>query len=252
MDALSMIMALLGILAVPIGIGIWIYRAIRHKGKTWIGWGTALGGVVMAIVGVSIGVAMMPPPEREEVVRPTEPVEVVAFPTTAEAATTPAPEVTATATRTTTPMPTATPTPTLTPIPAGKSKGNPVPLGFTLRYRNTEMTVIGLSRSYEIGWHTPPEGKVYAVATVMIRNVGSPDKTESYVPSDFRIVGSKGVIYDDWLFEPDTGNLLGSQEIFGGATIEGDIVREVDEDDTGLVLIWSPGWGVSCYLALEH
>jgi hypothetical protein len=62
-------------------------------------------------------------------------------------------------------------------------------------------------------------------------------------------VGSEGTIYDNT--GCDNGNLLESGELFGGGAASGDIICEVDQADTNLVLIWSADWGVSQYFSLE-
>ena len=62
------------------------------------------------------------------------------------------------------------------------------------------------------------------------------------------MVGSRGVIYDDWVSTP-RGD-LGSGEVFGGGVVEGTVIRQVHKDDTDLVLIYSPTFRGSVYLAL--
>ena len=223
MDALSICTGLLGIFAVPVGIGIWIYRAVKHKGKTWIGWGTALAGLILFIVGVSLTPSRAP---KEETLK------VMVMPTS-------------------------------TPLPDGKTRTNPVPFGLPLRYGDKEVAVLNVKKQSLIGekgeWKFPlvdyweaEEGKIFLIVTIRFRNVGSPDKTQHYNTIDFRVVGAKGKIYDWPLFEPETGNNLGSGELFGGSAVSGDIVREVDADDSEFVLIWSADLGVSRYFSLER
>jgi hypothetical protein len=143
----------------------------------------------------------------------------------------------------------------VTPSPGtseiGKTRDNPILLGSALRYGDIELTVLQLQRQANIEFRSAKEGKEYAVVTLQLRNVGPVNKTKRYNTTDFRIVGAKGIIYGDWMFEPDTGNRLGSGEFFGGSSVSGDILREVDKDDKHLVLIWSAALGTSRYLALE-
>lgn len=139
----------------------------------------------------------------------------------------------------------------------GKTRANPVPLGSSLQYGDMELTVLWferqaytLSSSIMAGWPcVPSQGKEYAVATIGLRNLGSPDGTQNYYTIDFRMVGSEGTIYDNT--GCDNGNLLESGELFGGGAASGDIICEVAQADTNLVLIWSADWGVSQYFSLE-
>ena len=54
MEAISMVMILISVLAVPVGLVIWLVRAIKKKGKNWIGWGTAVAGIVLFVVGMAL------------------------------------------------------------------------------------------------------------------------------------------------------------------------------------------------------
>ena len=84
-----------------------------------------------------------------------------------------------------------------------------------------------------------------------LRNQGDPDKTKRYHTSDFRIVGSRGIIYDDWFITPNTGLNLGSGEFFGGGEVDGNIVQQVHQDDDELTLIYTPAFRGSRYLSIE-
>ena len=79
--------------------------------------------------------------------------------------------------------------------------------------------------------------------------VGDPNKSYRYNTSEFRLVGDKGVIYDNWITVPNSD--MGSGEFFGGSNVEANVVRQIHKDDTNIVLIYSPAFGGSRYLALE-
>jgi len=156
----------------------------------------------------------------------------------------------------------ATATPRKEEPELGKSRTNPIPLGDSLKYGDIEVTVLRVASRSLIGekgqWKIPgmdyweaPSGKRYVVVTIRLVNGGSPDKTKLYNTIDFRVVGSKGRIYEWPVLEPNLGNNLSSGEFFGGSSVSGDVIREVDADDSALVLIWSAGLGVSRYFALE-
>jgi hypothetical protein len=133
----------------------------------------------------------------------------------------------------------------------GKTRFNPIPLGSGLQYGDIELTVLGFKRESNIGWLCSASGgKTYAVATIRLRNLGSPNSTESFFTYDFRMVGLKATIYDNEYCSTG-GNFLESGELFGGGMASGDVVCKVDSDDTHLLLIWSADWGESRYFALE-
>ena len=133
---------------------------------------------------------------------------------------------------------------------SGKTREKPVPIGSSLRYGDIELAIVGFERRDKIDWWcSAHSGKQYAIATVDIKNVGSPNKTIKYYTYDFRVVGSNAKIYDRE--SCNTGNLLESGELFGGGVASGDIVCEVDRYDTHLILIWSASLGVSRYFSLE-
>ena len=150
--------------------------------------------------------------------------------------------------------PTSTPFPTSTPVPDGKKRTEPVPYGFPVTHSRVEVTVLDVTR----GWISdnfllgePDEGHEWVVVRLKLKNKGDPDKTEHYNRVHFRLAGQSGVIYGDKLFTPDTDKPLGSGEFFGGAEIVGDVVIQTDEEEKGLVLIYSPPFRGSRYLSLE-
>ena len=152
-----------------------------------------------------------------------------------------------TATATNTPVPTATATPV---VPDGKSRTAPIPRGQSVTHDDFKLTITDVSYSTagEGFFAELEEGHVWAYVSLRIESTGDPDKTYSYNTINFRMVGSRGVIYDDWVSTP-RGD-LGSGEVFGGGVVEGTVIRQVHKDDTDLVLIYSPTFRGSVYLAL--
>ena len=141
-------------------------------------------------------------------------------------------------------------TPSAPEIPDGKTRTSPLPRGYSITHDDFKVTVLGVTYSTEdTAFLTLEENHLWAIVDLRLEAVGSPDRSHGYNTINFRLVGDMGVIYDEWAFVPDGD--IGSGEVFGGATVEGSVIREVHEDDTNLVLIFSPTFGGSRYLALE-
>jgi len=54
---IALLAVVTGALAFVVGMIIWIYCAVRHRGKLWIGWRTLLGGITLFILG-SVGITL--------------------------------------------------------------------------------------------------------------------------------------------------------------------------------------------------
>lgn len=143
--------------------------------------------------------------------------------------------------------------PTPTSIPSGESRSEPAPYGYPVVHSGIEVTVLDVTRGIDLPDIFTPldEGNEWVVVNLRLRNQGDPDKTKRYHTSDFRIVGSRGIIYDDWFITPNTGSNLGSGEFFGGGEVEGNIVQQVHQDDADLTLIYAPAFRGSRYLSIE-
>ena len=146
-----------------------------------------------------------------------------------------------------------TPAPTATYNPVGLTRANPARLGKpVVNDQEVECTVLGVERGIALEWESPEEGNEFIAITLRLRNLGSTDQTRRYAPSDFRVVGARGMIYDRMLFLSTLDDALGSGEFFGGAEVTGKIIQEAGIGETNLVLIWDPGPGSSArYLSLE-
>ena len=136
-------------------------------------------------------------------------------------------------------------------VPDGKERTSPVPLGYSVTHNNLKITILEF-------FYIADEGGLFAIleenhrwsrVNMQIEAVGGPNQTYRYNTKDFRLVGDRGVIYDDWVLAPDGD--MGSGELFGGGKLQTGIIRQVHEDDTNMVLIYSPGFSGSRYLALE-
>ena len=139
----------------------------------------------------------------------------------------------------------------LSKVPDGTERTNPVPLGYSVTHNNLKITVLEF-------FYIADDGGLFAIldenhrwsrVNMQIEAVGGPNQTYRYNTKDFRLVGERGVIYDDWVLAPDGD--MGSGELFGGGKLQTGIIRQVHKDDTNMVLIYSPGFAGSRYLALE-
>ena len=139
----------------------------------------------------------------------------------------------------------------LSKVPDGTERTNPVPLGYSVTHNNLKITILEF-------FYIADDGGLFAIleenhrwsrVNMQIEAVGGPNQNYRYNTKDFRLVGERGVIYDDWVLAPDGD--MGSGELFGGGKLQTGIIRQVHEDDTNMVLIYSPGFAGSRYLALE-
>jgi len=152
------------------------------------------------------------------------------------------------------PAGTARPAPTPTPIPLGLTRANPAPLGEpVVNDQRVECTVLSVERGVTLEFEQPSEGTEFIAITLRLRNLGPPDETRRYNSTDFRVVGSRGVIYNRMFFLSTLDDALSSGEFFGGAEVTGKIVQEAGIGESDLILIWDPGPGSSArYLSLEQ
>ncbi len=88
------------------------------------------------------------------------------------------------------------------------------------------------------------------VVTVKVDFIGDPQEKKQYLSTlNYRVVGSKAVIYDEeWFTETETP--LKGGEFYGGASTSGDLIYEVNESETSFVLIWNCAWGQDRYLEI--
>jgi hypothetical protein len=173
----------------------------------------------------------------------------------------PAAAATAVVTPTPVPEPTATPEPTPTPSPElGASRTAPLPVGTYAYYEEGQgMAVLGIERpadqkiqEFNMFNDKPDPGQEWVIVRALYGCRKSESETCSFSSYAFRLVGSKGVIYQyKYAAVPDR---YGSErEIFGGSQdIEAYLTYIVDKDDGNFVVIWDPGLGKrAIYFATE-
>lgn len=136
-------------------------------------------------------------------------------------------------------------------IPDGRKRTEPLPRGYSITHDDFKVTILDVSYSTSGGgvFSSLEENHVWAIVKLRLESVGDPNKSYRYNTSNFRMVGDMSTIYDDWISTPDDD--MGAGEVFGGGVVEGNIIRQVHKDDTNLVLIFSPSFRGSRYLALE-
>lgn len=234
MTAVGAISILLG-LAMVLGCTIWLIVRLIRKRPPRTPLMAILSGIVLFIAGIVIS-ATIGDVEKAPTLTPHP--TLTAEPTYLAIDSTP------------------TPHPTPTPIPDGKARTEPLPYGFPVVLSDIEVTVLDTTRglvSEDSLQREPEEGHEWVVVKLRLRNVGDPNETRHYGPNDFRLTGQSGVIFSWGLFDflLGTDNSLESGEFFGGAEVVGDVVLQVDKEDSNLILIYSPPFRGSRYLSLE-
>lgn len=201
---------IVGLFAAIAGIILLIIALVRKRG-----WGVARSLVMLAVGAIMliVGAVMSPEPET---ISPGTPSEA------------PAPEV-------------------------GKSRLNPVPFGSSLTYGDQRATVLNSQRLTQIGtgWFPsiPKEGNIYLVVKLKIDFLGDPSKIHNIYTFDFDTVGDSGHVYDAKYY-PETDTPLESGEFYGGATALGDLVYEISQNETNMVLIWHCSFSTDRFLEI--
>lgn len=248
----GIILILASVLAFSGGVG-WLIVSLSRKASVKRSLGVMLLAPVLFVVGVIFTAFGFGETEDKVSIEPiaTHVAQAIPVPTAQAVPTV----VTGTPKPTATPGPTATPKPTATPNPRtlGRNRRNPAPLGTSVIHADLEVKVLRFRRNYprSSSYTRPKEGHEWVTVTLQIRNVSNNvDRTRRYSSWHFRITGDNGLIYEDTLISK-ADNPLGSGEFFGGAEITGEVVREIQKDDTGLILMFSPTFEGTRYLALE-
>ena len=140
--------------------------------------------------------------------------------------------------------------PTQTPVPPGSSLEMPVAPGGILKGVNgIELMVTGIT---EDAWpavqaafqfNDPPEeeNRYYMVTVAVAYPAGSVSVNIS--ASDFRLIGDKRLLYEP--YDHSCGVIPDelSGELFAGGRTEGNICFQIPSDESGLILIYQPGYG---------
>ncbi len=212
---------LIGCLAFIAGIVMLIIALVRKRG-----WGVvralAVGGagIILVVVGIVVGIG--------EALKEQETI-------------TPA-----------TPTPSGPETTAVTEV--GKSRLNPVPFGSALTFGDQRVTVLSSQRVKKRGQYTASEDKIYLIVKLKVEFLGDAPQSYHLGRSSFDVVGSSGYVYEDGYGYQyvllDTDTPLKSGDFYGGATTSGDLVYEIDETETNMVLIWHVGFTTERYLQI--
>ncbi len=131
----------------------------------------------------------------------------------------------------------------------GRSRLNPVPDGSALTYDDQRVTVLSSERVDEIGWYTASAGKIYLIVKLKVDFLGDASRTHRLYEFDFDVVGDSAYVYEyEWFVDTDTP--LKSGEFYGGASTSGDLVYEIDQTETNMVMIWHVGFVTDRYLSI--
>lgn len=129
----------------------------------------------------------------------------------------------------------------------GKSRTTPVALGYGLTYADHKLSVMSTPKRFDkIGLQSPETGKTWLVFVI---------RYECYSPCDLdveclRVEGSSSRTYEPRL-DVKTGNPLQSSEYYGVTTVSGYIVYEIDQTETGVMLIWECAQGVERFFEVD-
>ena len=244
----------------------------RHKYVSFEGYDGGCSGDASVGYGLYLAGSEQPPvTARPAATSPSATVAAVPRPTptpTAVPATsvprpTPTPAaVPATPAARPTATPTPTPTTTPTPIPdtdMGTTLEYPYPAGSTIQGTDgTETVVTGVNNDAwqvvleENQFNNPPEpGNRFYMVTVEVVNVAGASPL-NVSPIDFELIGGNRVVYKTFQHScgvvPD--ELWG--EVYPGGSVQGNLCFEVGADESGFVLVHSPGFlGEKRFLSLE-
>ena len=97
------------------------------------------------------------------------------------------------------------------------------------------------------------EGNEYIIVSLSVTcDKGTDDTCSFSVLSDFTLTGSSGSVRDaEWMIS-GVDSLFEETEFYGGATVEGGLAFQVDQEETDLILIYEPLFATSkAYLAVE-
>ena len=90
---------------------------------------------------------------------------------------------------------------------------------------------------------SPRPGNEYVLVDIMVACNASQSDTCHISSFVFSLVGSRGIAYDQKMFVV-LSNALPAAEMYGGSTVSGQICFEVDQSETGLMLVYEvPTWG---------
>jgi hypothetical protein len=158
-------------------------------------------------------------------------------------------------------------TPTADETPAtgpGASRASAVALGESVVTRDLQVTVLEADldatarlAARDSTTETAAPGNRYVLIRVRAENVGSGEGTVSVSSLDFKLTGSRNVLYDGFDDKTSCGYIDDEirGELFAGGTTEGYVCFQAPSDETGLILAVSPslsfGDNDRRYLALE-
>lgn len=131
----------------------------------------------------------------------------------------------------------------------GGSRSSPAALGDTVRSGDLEVRVLraNLSAADDVMARSefidaPRAGYRYVLIRVVARHAGTGESTVSVAATNFRLTGSRNVLYSTWDDKSSCSFFDGeiSGELFAGGEVEGDICFQAPEDEEGLMLVLEP------------
>ncbi len=146
----------------------------------------------------------------------------------------------------------------------GTSRVEAVPLGESVVAGDLKVTVLDVDldataqlAARDSTAETPVAGNRYVLIRVRAENVGSGEATMTVSSADFKLTGSRNVLYDGFDQKTSCGFIDDEirGELFAGGSTEGYVCFQAPSDETGLILSAAPflsfGDDDRRYLALE-
>ena len=147
-----------------------------------------------------------------------------------------------------------------TPAKVGTSRTNPAPVGSEVIADEMAFMVLSVVRPADNlvragnPFNSTPDPNyeyIFVEIQVTCKKVSEDEKCSFTPLIDTKLLGVKGIEYDPKIIVGVT-TILESTDFYSGAVISGHIPFIVGEDDTDLLLVFSPFLGDSFYLSLPQ
>lgn len=128
------------------------------------------------------------------------------------------------------------PTPTV-------DKNAPVPLKTKATADNgLELTVLSVQRPLKVeGTVKLPSDQQFILVSVRIRNTKKTGTPISVSAADFKVKGDGGLLYDANPKTVTTPDLLTQKDLAPNASVDGDLIFQIANNDSGLKMSWKAG-----------
>lgn len=142
----------------------------------------------------------------------------------------------------------------------GTKRSNPAPAGSEVLADDMAFEILStirpankiVSKGNEFN-STPEPTQEYVFVKIQATCKKSTDEQCSIYPDiSTKLIGSKGIEYDPYIFLSGVENILSSTDFYGNAVISGYIPFIISKDETDLILVYEMPLGDKFYLALPE